>query len=120
MNRKLCWILACLLAMSMVLVGCGGSKDLGGSRWEADSIYNDEESYSGDEIEDRMGKLEIVFVDDDTFFIGVGDETAEGTYTLDGNELTMVANGVIQEAELQGDTLILYGDNDVEMSFKRK
>ena len=121
MKKKICLAIVSLLVMSLIM-GCAGTQDLGGSRWEIKELKTQEQTFTGDLVKQVTGEIEIVFVDDTKFFIGNGDDSYEGSYTQDGKELTMTVNGVVQKATVNGSELVLYGveGTDTEMTMKRK
>ena len=123
MKRKWKFLLFCILVCTCILSGCGGKLDLGGSKWEMDELVTaDGQRFGQDMLENSIGEMQITFVDDSTFFVSGGQNALQGTYSADGQKLTMITDqGTVQEAEVKGSKLVLYSTNDsVELIMKRK
>ena len=65
LQKKSCLLFACLLVLSLALVGCGGEEKLAGSKWKLVKYEAQGVTMEGDALA-SMGDLGMEFVDDTT------------------------------------------------------
>lgn len=115
-----------MVIVTLIVIGIsiltGRDVKLPGSRWEISEAVTAEGTFSKEEVEELLGNMELVFVDDTTFIMVSSDKSMGGTYTVDGNKLLMILeSGTQQEAEVKGKQLKLLSTNDSgELIMKKK
>ena len=143
MSKKLLVIvMGCAVALCLGLVGCGGGSGSGGSNAQAAptaeemagvwDIQNTEDllaamGESAEEMTDDMKKMaaelipQICFLNinaDKTFQLVAMSDAIEGTWELDGTQLTLSSNGSPVSATIDGNTLTIDQDG-VKMVFAK-
>lgn len=115
MKKKLALLLSCMVLCAMVLVGCGGEEKLAGSKWKLVKYEAQGVTMEGDALA-SMGDLGMEFVDDTTVKMSLMGMSIEGTYTVEGNTVTIEyfdqpiafqRNGNQLSAEYDGEAMVL-------------
>ena len=119
--KKVALISAIVLLIAVCLValtGCGAIKMEGkygliSAKMEGVVIEGEGLKTAG------LDAMFIEFVNDATFKMGVMGETTEGTYTVDGNTLTMTVDGESVEATIDGKQIVMEQEG-ASMTFEKQ
>ncbi len=116
MKKKSCLLFACLLVLSLALVGCGGEEKLAGSKWKLVKYEAQGVTMEGDALA-SMGDVKMEFVDESTVKMTLlGGLSMEGSYTEEGDTVTIEylgqpidfqRNGNQMSSEYNGETMVL-------------
>ena len=116
MKKKLALLLSCMVLCALVLVGCGGGGNAyAGTTWELTRAEAYGVTMEGDALA-SMGDLGMEFVDDTTVKMSLMGMSIEGTYTVEGNTVTIEyfeqpiafqRNGNQLSAEYDGEAMVL-------------
>lgn len=107
-------IAALCLALALMAVGCSqqGASVVG--RWTLINLSDaDGNQVAGTDIENTFGYVVIYeFQEDGTLVTSLGDQSVEGTWTQDGDKVTISLEGQEGSGEIVEDTLTLeYADS---------
>ena len=113
MKKKVVMILAVVLciALCMALTACGSngasqSTSVEGTKWAVSSVTDaDGNETTGDDIAAVVGDITYEFQGDGVLAVTAAGQTVEGTWSQDGNKITIEANGETSEGALDGDAL---------------
>ncbi|MDR1778949.1 MAG: lipocalin family protein [Clostridiales Family XIII bacterium] len=109
-----------LLAMGVLLAGCGGSDDskfVG--TWKLTGIVDDGEEMDMSALEAYGYEFSMVLDEDHTFSIDVLGSVSEGTWEAKSSSVvTLTMDGSPQDAKLSGNTLTMEEDDTV-MTFTK-
>lgn len=101
MKKKLAVVLACAMLCMLVVVGCGGGSELSG-KYSISGAQAAGQEFSGDQMDTILG---LIGIDDMSFTFSGEDKvvmeasvngqttSGEGTFTLDGTNLTLTFGG---------------------------
>ena len=116
LKKKSCLLFACLLVLSLALVGCGGEEKLAGSKWKLVKYEAQGVTMEGDALA-SMGDVKMEFVDESTVKMTLlGGLSMEGSYTEEGDTVTIEylgqpidfqRNGNQMSSEYNGETMVL-------------
>lgn len=114
-----------MIATLMILcVGCGKGKDVSGTyklkSMGGMSIADLQKQY--DEMGIEMNVEDMVTVElksDDTFTMKMDKDSQSGTYSIDGEKISLTVDGDTEEGTLKGKTLTI-GSGNEEMVFEKK
>jgi len=132
--KKIIALLLVLVLGLTTLAGCGGAKLTG--RYDLVSMTSEgeifpladyiqemkdmfEEEGRGDEFVESDYQGYIEFIDANTCKLVMFGESADGTYTLDGKSIEIVAEGETMTLTLDGSRIILDDDGE-EIVFEKK
>ena len=122
MKKTICAVLLCALVLSLALAGCGGggpSSGLIGTEWSLSSVEANGIQVEG-EMLSQFDSSSLKF-EQDKFTMNLNDESAEGTYTVNGKTVTLTVSGEDATATLQDDgSLKLELDESTSMTFTKK
>lgn len=137
-KKKMGLLLGLALCASLVLVGCGDSYDEEPSNYEEgyeeeagieDTLWKliglndgDGTEITGEALQGTaMADMMLEFQSDGVAVVSSQDQSEEGTWSQDGNEVTTLIEAASLDAKgaLEGDLLILYSD-DIEMTFEQQ
>ena len=122
MKKTICAVLLCALVLSLALAGCGGggpSSGLAGTEWSLSSVEANGIQVEG-EMLSQFASSSLKF-EQGKFTMNLNDESAEGTYTVNGKTVTLTVSGEDATATLQDDgSLKLELDESTSMTFTKK
>lgn len=117
MKKKLALLLSCMVLCALVLVGCGGGGNAyAGTTWELTRAEAYGVTMEGEMLDNTVGEMTIKFVDNSKMEINGMGMSIEGTYTVEGNTVTIEyfdqpiafqRNGNQLSAEYDGEAMVL-------------
>lgn len=126
MKKKVLFVCGVLLTAMMVVVGCGGDSGALNGTYKLSGAEVGGQEYTGDQLKSMMSltgmnvDMTLTFSGSDKVAMKASvagqEQNVEGTYALDGEELSLTMQGATQKAELKdgkiyidsaGTTLIL-------------
>ncbi len=96
--------------LCLSLAACGGSKgtSVEGTTWKMTSITtSDGTEMSGDDLESVFGETLYAFEADGVLAIASAGQEIEGTWSQDGDTVTIEASGAATSATVSGSTMTL-------------
>lgn len=112
MRKTVAMALVALLCVGLALVaGCSQSADENSvvGKWTLEQVTaEDGTTVTGSEMSDAMGgEVTYEFKDDGTLVTAVGDVSVDGTWTQDGDTVSVDVGGQAGEGTVSGDTLTI-------------
>lgn len=113
MKKSLAILLIAMLSILTALIGVGCSQTDKGSEitgtWTLSSVTSDDGSeVSGQDVADAFGGVVTYdFQDGGKLVTAVGDSEVEGTWTQDGDTVSVDVGGQTGEGTVSGDTLTI-------------
>ncbi len=105
-------LIAIVAMMALAAVGCAAPAadvTLGGTTWTFVSTINPEtgETLTAEDLGIAVGDVLYIFEEDGTFTASNNvTEDAQGTYTIEGDKVTLDLNNVPQEFTISEDTMV--------------
>lgn len=119
MRKILALTLTAVLCAALVFVGAGCSKpDSVAGRWTVINLYDaSSNDAAGTDVENTFGDVVVYeFEDGGKLLASVAEQTSEGTWTQDGDKVSIMLDGISGEGEVVEDTMTLeYGDATMEL-----
>lgn len=119
MKLKAIWVLGCLAACALVLVGCGGGNAYAGTTWELTRAEAYGVTLEGDLLESSVGNVSIKFVDDTKLKMEGAINTGESPYKVEGDKIVVTEGDQTLDFVVSGDE-ISTEYSGVKMYFTKK
>ena len=118
--RRMTSALVLVLVLSLVLVSCnGGGASIAGT-WKLESIAQDGEKIDFASLGMDADYMVFVFDDKDKAEVSIGDEKESGTYSVNGNTVTVTIQGEGVDLKLDGGKLTMSEDEGMVMTFAKQ
>ncbi|GAA4292319.1 hypothetical protein GCM10023142_27590 [Anaerocolumna aminovalerica] len=119
MKKRVLSVLFIVLLFSLLLVGCGSKKktDIDNTSWVLASAESLGIELSAEEI--GMGEFVIEFKTDGKVTVTADGDTSEGTFKVDGDEVTISEGGETMVFTKDGNVLSIDQDGAV-LNFEKK
>lgn len=102
MKLRAIWVLGCLVACALALMGCA-KPGLAGTSWQASRVELDTGgTVNGEDAFIISGDLSLAFLDELRCTRTDWRGTVEGAYTLEGDTLTLTLDGNVTECTYNG------------------
>ncbi|MEA4854410.1 MAG: lipocalin family protein [Christensenella sp.] len=115
MKKKVIVVLAVVLCLALCLAftACGNNNaaqgeaaSVEGTTWKVSSVTDEDgNKMTGDEMSSVMGEISYEFQADGVLSVTAAGQTIEGTWSQDGNKITIESNGETSEGVLDGEAL---------------
>lgn len=120
MKRRLALLLAIVMVVGTMMMGCKSKSDLAGTTWVATSLEDAKGTkISGDNLKAIMD-FTIEFKDDNKLHMAINGSETDGTYSQKGDKVTLTADdGSSLEVKVDGSTMTME-QNGSKVTFEKK
>lgn len=126
MKKRLSVLLSVLLVFSFVLAGCGkkdsASTGLENTTWTLTAAKEEESGleFTGDQLATLgLTDFSFEFKEDSKVTVSAAGQTGDGTYSVDGSEVTLESDGEKLALTLDGDKMEMKQDT-LTMTFEKQ
>lgn len=112
MKKALAVVMSVLAICMFVFVGCGNSSStannsLENTTWSLNGAESSGVQVTKDQLDSIMGETTLQFKEDGQMSMSLAGESVDGTYTVNGNTISLTMSGSTTDVTLDGDQITM-------------